>query len=417
MARENVRHRTYTILGIYMYGRVHWALNPGMLKKTRSKIGAEAMKIKILSSVLVLSLFGGHLMQATTNIKKQTFGKTPDGGAADLYTLVNGKGMEVAITNYGGIVVQMRVPDRKGNLADVVLGYDNLDGYIHDQSYLGALIGRYANRIANGKFTLAGKTYTLPRNNGENTLHGGIQGFNQALWRAAEIESSSGPALQLEYLSKDGEEGFPGNLSVKVIYALTDENELKIEYSATTDKATVVNLTSHSYFNLAGAGNGDILQHQVMLRADKFTPVNESLIPTGELRSVQDTPMDFRTPTAVGARIEQDDQQLKFGRGYDHTWVLESGGSKTPTLAATVYEPGTGRMLEVWTTEPGVQFYTGNFLNGVKGKGGKIYQRRYALSLETQHFPDSPNHPNFPSTVLKPGERYHTVTVYKFSAR
>jgi aldose 1-epimerase len=375
------------------------------------------MKIEILSWVLALSVLGGHIMEGKTTIKKQPFGKTPEGGAADLYTLTNSKGMIAAITNYGGIVVQLRVPDRKGNVADVVLGYDDLDGYLHDKSYFGALIGRYANRIAQGKFTLEGKTYTLPRNNGENTLHGGLKGFNQALWRATEIQSKHGPALQLEYLSKDGEEGFPGNLSVKVIYTLTDENELQIEYSAVTDKPTVVNLTSHSYFNLAGAGNGDILQHQVMLRADKFTPVGESLIPTGELRSVQGTPMDFRTPTAVGARIGQDDQQLKYGRGYDHTWVLQSAGSTTPTLAATVYEPGSGRVLEVWTTEPGVQFYTGNFLDGVKGKGGKIYQRRYALSLETQHFPDSPNHPNFPSTVLKPGERYHTVTIYKFSAR
>ena len=375
------------------------------------------MTIKILSWALALSLLGGHATEAKTNIKKQPFGKTPEGSAVDLYTLTNPKGAEVAITNYGGIVVQLRVPDRKGNLADVVLGYDDLDGYIHDKAYLGALIGRYGNRIAQGKFTLGGKVYTLPRNNGENTLHGGLKGFNQALWRVKELESKDGPSLQLEYLSKDGEERFPGNLSVKVIYTLTDENELKIEYSATTDKETVVNLTNHSYFNLAGAGNGDILKHQVMLRADKFTPVNESLIPTGELRSVQGTPMDFRTPTAVGARIDQDDQQLKYGRGYDHNWALESGGSKTPTLAASVYEPGTGRVLEVLTTEPGIQFYTGNFLDGAKGKGGKAYQRRYALCLETQHFPDSPNQPNFPSTVLKPGQRYHTVTIYKFSAR
>jgi len=311
----------------------------------------------------------------------------------------------------------LRVPDRKGNLADVVLGYDDLDGYIHDKAYLGALIGRYGNRIALGKFSLGGKVYTLARNNGENTLHGGLKGFNRALWRATEFWNKNAPSLQLEYLSKDGEEGFPGNLSVKVIYTLTDENELKIEYSATTDKETVVNLTNHTYFNLAGAVNGDILQHQVMLKADKFTPVSESLIPTGELRRVQSTPMDFRTPTAVGARIDQDDQQLKYGRGYDHNWVLESGGSETPTLAASVYEPGSGRVLEVWTTEPGVQFYTGNFLDGPKGKGGKPYQRRYGLCLETQHFPDSPNQPNFPSTVLKPGQTYHTVTMYKFSAR
>ena len=375
------------------------------------------MKIVVFSWALALSLLGGHVTEAKTNIKKQPFGRTPEGTAADLYTLTNRKGMEAAITNYGGIVVQLRAPDRKGNLADVVLGYDDLDGYIHDKAYLGALIGRYGNRIALGKFSLGGKVYTLPRNNGENTLHGGLKGFNQVLWRAKELKSKDGPSLQLEYLSKDGEEGFPGNLSVKVIYTLTDENELKIEYSATTDKETVVNLTNHSYFNLAGAGNGDILQHQVMLKADKFTPVSESLIPTGELRTVQGTPMDFRTPTAVGARIEQNDQQLKYGLGYDHNWVLEGGGSDTPKLAASVYEPESGRAFEVWTTEPGVQFYTGNFLDGPKGKGGKAYNRRFALCLETQHFPDSPNQPNFPSTVLKPGQRYHTLTIYKFSAR
>ena len=375
------------------------------------------MTINFLAWALTLSVVGTHGMQAETNIKKEPFGRTPDNGIADLYTLANRHGMQAAITNYGGIVVQLRVPDHKGHFADVVLGYDGLEGYLHDKAYLGALIGRYGNRIAQGKFTLEGKTYTLPRNDGENTLHGGLKGFNQVLWKATELEDNQGPGLQLEYLSKDGEQGFPGNLSVKVIYTLTDQNELKIESSATTDKETVVNLTNHSYFNLVGAGNGDILRHQVTLRADKFTPVNEWLIPTGELRSVQSTPMDFRTPTAVGARIDQDDQQLRYGRGYDHNWVLSSGGSKTPTLAATVYEPDTGRVLELWTTEPGIQFYTGNFLDGVKGKGGKTYLRRYALCLETQHFPDSPNHPNFPSTVLKPAERYHAVTIYKFSTR
>ena len=270
------------------------------------------MKIEVLSWVLALSLLGGYVTAAKTNIKKQPFGKTPEGGGADLYTLTNRRGAEAAITTYGGIVVQLRVPDRKGNLADVVLGYDDLDGYLHDKAYLGALIGRYGNRIALGQFSLGGKVYTLPRNDGENTLHGGLKGFNRALWQAKELKSKNGPSLQLEYVSKDGEEGFPGNLSVKVIYTLTDENELKVEYSAKTDKETVVNLTNHSYFNLAGAGNGDILHHQVMLRADRFTPVSASLIPTGELRSVQGTPMDFRNPTAVGARIEQDDQQLKY---------------------------------------------------------------------------------------------------------
>jgi len=378
------------------------------------------MRTKILTTLLVLGLFvtsGVDAAQVKTNIKKQSFGKTADGTPVDLHILTNRTGAETAITNYGGIVVWLKVPDRKGNLGDVVLGYDSLDGYRNDKAYLGALIGRYGNRIAHGKFILDGITYTLPQNNGENTLHGGIKGFNKQVWQAEEIPGPNGPALRLHYVSQDGEEGFPGNLSVQVIYTWTDQNELKIEYGATTDKDTVLNLTQHSYFNLAGAGSGDVLQHQVTLHSDQFTVIDSTLIPTGEIRSVQGTPFDFRTPVAIGARIDDNDQQLKYGIGYDHNWVLESGSSDAPFLAAQAYDPHSGRTLKVWTTEPGIQFYSGNFLDGIRGKAGKIYNRRDAFCLETQHYPDSPNHPNFPSTVLKPGEHYHSITVYKFSVQ
>ncbi|MGA8149695.1 MAG: aldose epimerase family protein [Terriglobales bacterium] len=378
------------------------------------------MQTKLLITLLVLGLLMTSRLDATqvkTNIKKQSFGKTADGIPVDLYILTNSTGAETAITNYGGIVVWLKVSDRKGIPGDVVLGYDSLDGYLSDKAYLGALIGRYGNRIAHGKFTLNGVTYTLPQNNGENMLHGGIQGFNRKVWQAEEIPSPNGPGLRLHYLSKDGEEGFPGNLSVQVVYTWTNQNELKIEYSATTDKDTVLNLTQHSYFNLAGAGSGDVLQHELTLHSDKFTLVDSKLIPTGEIRSVQGTPFDFRTPVAIGARIEDNDQQLRYGPGYDHNWVLESGNSDHPALAAEVYEPHSGRTLEVWTTQPAIQFYSGNSLDGIHGKGGKIYNRRDALCLETQHYPDSPNHPNFPSTELKPGEHFHSITIYKFGAR
>lgn len=374
------------------------------------------MKANNIRTVLALCLLATCVAVAKSTITKRPFG-TADGKPVDLYILTNSNGLEVAITNYGGSVVSLRVPDRKGSFADIVLGYDTLDGYVNDKANLGVLIGRYGNRIAHGKFSLNGTTYTLARNNGENHIHGGIKGFNKALWEAKELDADAGPALALEYLSKDGEEGYPGNLSVKVMYTLTNQNELRIEYSATTDKDTVLNLTHHSYFNLAGAGNGDILQHQLVVRAGRFTPVDATLIPTGELRSVQGTPLDFRTPAAIGARIDADDQQLKYGNGYDHNFVLDSGGSEAPALAARVTEPQTGRVMEVWTTEPGLQFYTGNFLDGLRGKGGKVYERRNAFCLETQHFPDSPNHPNFPSTVLKAGKQFHSVTVYKFSVQ
>lgn len=350
-------------------------------------------------------------------IEKQAWGKAPDGAAVDLYTLTNDRGMQVKITNWGGIVTSILVPDRQGQLADVALGFETLDPYLQRHPFFGALAGRYANRIGKGRFTLNGQTYTLARNNGENSLHGGLKGFDKAVWKAREIPPGG---LELSYLSKDGEEGYPGNLSATVVYTLTDDNELKIDYTATTDKETVVNLTNHSYFNLAGAGAGDILKHEVMLNADRFTPVDAGLIPTGELASVKGTPFDFTQPTAIGARIEEKHEQIVRGKGYDHNFVLNkgAGGAGSLSLAARVTEPTSGRVLEVYTTQPGVQFYTGNFLDGtLTGKGGKTYPRRAGFCLETQHFPDSPNKPSFPSTALKPGEKYHEVTTFKFSAK
>ena len=373
---------------------------------------------------LWITITGAFLMSTLTagaagksgSTKKSSFGKSPDGEQVDLYVLTNKNGMEAAISTYGGVVVSLKVPDRNGKPADVVLGFDSVDGYVNDKSYFGALIGRYGNRIGHAQFTLDGKTYTLAKNNGENTLHGGTKGFNKAVWAAKEILAKDGQALELTYLSKDGEEGFPGNLHVRVVYTLTDSNELKIEYSATTDKKTVVNLTNHSYFNLAGPGSGDILGHVLMIEADKFTAVDSGLIPTGELRDVAGTAFDFRKAMAIGARIDSDDEQIKLGGGYDHNLVLRRKAGDPISLAARVVEPKTGRVLEVWTTEPGVQFYTGNFLDGsAHGKGGISYTKRSAFCLETQHFPDSPNQPKFPSTELKPGERYHTTTLYKFS--
>ncbi len=379
-----------------------------------------------MKRLIMLSAFMGAMLMTTLaplgatpksgSTEKKPFGKTPDGQPVDLYVLTNKNGVEAAITNYGGAVVSLKVPDRNGKFGDVVLGYDALDGYVNDKSYFGAIVGRYGNRIGHAQFSIDGKTYTLAKNNGENSLHGGIKGFNKAVWAAKELPAKNGQSLELTYLSKDGEEGFPGNLHVRVVYTLTDSNELKIEYSATTDKKTVVNLTNHTYFNLAGPGSGDILGHQLVIEADKFTPVDASLIPTGELRDVPGTPLDFGKATAIGARIDQDDEQLKLGHGYDHNFVLRRAAGAPISLAARVVEPNTGRVLEVWTTEPGVQFYTGNFLDGTaRGKGGLTYARRSAFCLETQHFPDSPNQPKFPSVVLNPGEKYSTTTTYKFT--
>jgi aldose 1-epimerase len=349
----------------------------------------------------------------TPGVKMRAFGKTHDGQEVHLYTLSNKSGVEVAITDFGATTVSIKVPDRNGKLGDVILGFDSVEGYENGTSYLGATVGRYGNRIGGAKFSLDGKEYALPKNDGANHLHGG---FNKVIWDAAPGSLKNPSSLRLHYISKDGEEGFPGNLSVDVIYSVTDANELKIEYTATTDKKTIVNLTNHSYFNLAGSGT--ILDDKLTLLASRFTPVDAGLIPTGELRPVAGTPFDFREGTAIGARIDQEDEQLKVGHGYDHNWVLDTGIKDKPVLAATLYEPTSGRVLETFTTEPGIQVYTGNFLDGtIHGKGGQTYAHRSAICLETQHFPDSPNHPDFPSTTLKPGRKYHTVTIYKFSAK
>lgn len=348
-------------------------------------------------------------------IKKQAFGVTANGEAVELYTLTNANGLEARIMTYGGTVVSLRVPDRHGKLGDIVLGYDTLEGYLKNSPYFGSIIGRYGNRIGKGSFSLNGKQYRLPKNNGENTLHGGIKGFDKVVWKAKEVNSKNGVGLALTYLSQDGEEGFPGTLSVTVVYTLTNNNELKIQYSATTDQTTVVNLTHHSYFNLAVEGG--ILKHELMINAKTFTPVDSGLIPTGELRSVNGTPMDFNRSTVIGARIDQQDEQLTLGKGYDHNWALNSTTGRL-ALAARVYEPTSGRVMEVSTTEPGLQFYSGNFLDGsITGKGGQVYKQRYGFCLETQHFPDSPNKPAFPSTLLKPGQRYKSTTIYKFLVR
>jgi aldose 1-epimerase len=342
------------------------------------------------------------------------FGSTKSGESVDLYTLTNSNGMEAAIMTYGGILVSLKVPGSAGKMDDVVLGFDTLDGYQHDPPppYFGALIGRYGNRIANAKFTLDGKEYKLAANNGKNHLHGGVRGFDKVVWKARMPDPHS---LELTYLSKDGEEGYPGNLTATVTYTVTGNNELKIDYHATTDKDTVLNLTNHSYFNLAGQGEGDVLGHQIMINADRFTPVDSGLIPTGELKSVAGTPFDFRQSRVIGERIDAPDDQLKFGKGYDMNFVLNRTGPGLE-LAARVTEPKSGRVMEVLTTEPAIQFYTGNNLDGsITGKGGKTYPRSSGLCLETQHYPDSPNKPSFPSTVLKPGQQYQTATTYKFS--
>jgi aldose 1-epimerase len=346
------------------------------------------------------------------------FGKTKEGDAIHRYVLHNEKGVEAIVINYGATLVSLKIPDRNGKAADVVLGYDNLEGYEQDKSFFGATIGRYGNRIAKGEFSLDGTAFHLPKNDGPNSLHGGSKGFNKRIWTAVDRSGTDAEVLELTYTSQDGEEGYPGTLKVKVTYTLpTQSNELRIDYSATTDKDTVVNLTNHSYFNLSGVVNQEILNHQLLLHAEKFTPVDATLIPTGELRAVAGTPFDFTKATAIGARINQDDEQLKFGKGYDHNWVLKHSGSGLQ-LAAEVFEPVSGRVLEVLTTEPGIQFYSGNFLDGtVHGKDGQLYGHRTGFCLETQHFPDSPNHPNFPSTELKPGQAYRSTTVFRFATR
>ncbi len=357
------------------------------------------------------------MAQNTKRLTMKSFGKTPDGHEIDLYTLTNKKGMEVGIINYGGIIVSVKAPDRQGQFADVVLGFDNLAGYLAKNPYFGALVGRYANRIGAAKFTLDGKEYHLPVNDGPNCLHGGTNGFNSRVWTAKDASTAGAGKVKLQYVSVDGEEGFPGTLTATVIYSLDDNNELRIEYAATTDRPTVLNLTNHSYFNLAGPTGGEIVNHVLTLESDKYTPVNATLIPTGVLQPVEGTPFDFRKPTRIGERIDADDPQLKYGVGYDHNWVLTHKPGII-ALAARVEEPTSGRVLEVLTDQPGVQFYTGNQLDGtVTGKAGKVYAKRMGLCLETQHFPDSPNKPEFPSVVLRPGHAFHSTTVFRFSAK
>jgi aldose 1-epimerase len=358
-------------------------------------------------------------LSAKTKISKRPYGKSPDGQAVDLFLLSNDKHMEVSITNYGGSIVSIRVPDRSGKLADVVLGYDMVGEYAAGNAHFGGTIGRYANRIAHGQFKLDGRTYTLPKNNGENTLHGGLMSFDKKFWQATEHTNSTDVSLELTYLSKDGEEGFPGNLTAKVVFTLpADRNELQIDYTATTDKPTVVNLTNHSYFNLAGEGNGDILKHQLTLFASNFTPVDAGLIPTGEIREVKNTPFDFLQPHAIGERINDPDPQLKLGPGYDHNWVIDHGPADPQIVrAAKAVDPSSGRVMEVLTTEPGVQFYTSNHMSpaGEPGKNKHHYSAHGAFCLETQHFPDSPNQDSFPSTTLRPGETFHSTTIYRFA--
>jgi len=375
--------------------------------------------IRFVFIALLLLAAGLPGQGAAQKVQVSEFGKTKDGITVYRYVLTNAKGVEAVVISYGATLVSLKVPDRSGKSADIVLGYDTVDGYEKGTSYFGGTIGRYGNRIAGGQFTLDGQAFQLPKNDGPNTLHGGVRGFNKRIWKAADRSGANAQILELTYTSEDGEEGFPGSLAARVTYSLPAQaNELRIEYFATTDKDTVLNLTNHSYFNLAADMNREILDHQLVLHAKEFTPVDATLIPTGELRAVSGTPFDFTKSTAIGARINQGDEQLKLGKGYDHNWVLDRTAKGGVQLAAEVFEPTSGRVLEVLTTEIGIQFYSGNFLDGTaKGKGGQAYAHRTGFCLETQHFPDSPNHPNFPSTELKPGQTYRSTTVLRFSTR
>jgi aldose 1-epimerase len=368
--------------------------------------GASACKREVAGPAGPNAEKGGPM----TQVKREIFGRLPDGTAVDIYTLTNRSGVEARVMAYGATLVSLRLPDRDGAFADVNLGFDNLEGYLGTHPYFGVIVGRYANRIAKGRFTLDGVEYRLAQNNNGNSLHGGLKGFDKVVWTAEPVEGAGGVGVKLSYLSRDMEEGYSGNLSVTVVYMLTDANELKLSYEAVTDKKTPVNLTNHAYWNLKGEGNGDILGHVLQLEADTVTAVDSAvtLIPTGEIASVAGAPLDFASPHAIGERI------ARVEGGYDHNFVLRGGGGAL-ALAARVEEPGTGRVMEISTDQPGIQFYTGNFLDGtVVGKGGKAYGRHFAFCLETQHFPDSPNHPNFPSTIIEPGEIYRSITVYKF---
>jgi aldose 1-epimerase len=348
-------------------------------------------------------------------MEKEVFGKTASGAIVEIYTLANKNGVRAKVMSYGALLTELHVPDRNGQLADVVLGFDNLESYLKGHPHFGCTTGRFANRIAKGKFTLNGKEYSLAINNGPNHLHGGLKGFDKRIWNSAPGEKANGSAVKFSYLSADGEEGYPGNLQVDVTYILTDDNELRIDYEAVTDKPTPVNLTNHSYFNLSGAGNGDILGHEMQINADHYTPVDETSIPTGEVKAVAGTVMDFRKPTAIGSRFNQ---LTNTPAGYDHNYVINQSKPGALTVAAQCYEPTSGRILKVSTTEPGIQLYTANYLDGrFTGKGGKVYRKNYGFCLECQHFPDSVNHPNFPSVILNPGQKYTQTTVHQFSTR
>jgi aldose 1-epimerase len=379
------------------------------------------LKLLAIAIVLTLAMNAWAVAadgKAKAGIEKSDFGKTSEGTAVDLYTLTNANGMKVKIITYGGIITELWIPDRDGKFDDVVLGFDNLKGYLDGHPYFGAIVGRVGNRIAKGKFTLDGKEYTLATNNGPNHLHGGKVGFDKKIWKAEPVESKTGPTVKLSCDSADGEEGYPGKLRALVFYTLTDKNEFYISYSATTDKVSPVNLTNHSYFNLAGPKTGSILDHELRLFADNYTPTDDTLIPTGEIKKVKGTPLDFTKPEKIGARIGD----LKGDPGgYDHNFVInepDEADKKFPAPAARVYEPKTGRVMSILTTEPGVQFYTSNFLDGsIKGKGEVAYKKHQALCLETQHYPDSVNHPKFPSTILKPGETLRSTTIYRFSTK
>jgi aldose 1-epimerase len=375
-------------------------------------------RIALISIIVLIIMASSGIMGCSgLKIDKEIFGEV-DGIPIGLYTLTNANQVEMKVTNYGGIITSFKIPDKDGNLGDVVLGYANLEGYVNNNPYFGCIVGRYGNRIGNAKFTLDGREYILAKNDGKNCLHGGIKGFDKVIWEAEMHKDQESVSIEFHYLSKDGEEGFPGNLNATVMYTLTNDNVFKIDYEAKTDKPTVVNLTHHTYWNFAGEGSGDILNHELMLNADAYTPVDENLIPTGEILSVEETPMDFKTLTPIGDRINSDYEQLKFANGYDHNWVLNKPTEGDLTLAAKVYEPKSGRVMEIFTTEPAIQFYSGNFLDGsIVGKSGKAYKIHSGFCLETQHYPDSPNNPNFPSVVLRPGETYRTTTIHKFSTK
>ena len=384
------------------------------MPQVNSVLGTHRPRRDLVLLLLASFLLCVSLLEALNTIKRESFGTTSDGQPVDLYTLSNSSGTELRVTNYGGIIVALRVGDRNGKLADIVLGHDELKGYFSNSPYFGAIVGRYANRIAGGKFKLDGAEYHLATNNGPNSLHGGLKGFDQAVWNTSTSSGSDGDTVAFSYTSKDGEEGYPGNVQIKVSYTLTKHNELIVDYVATTDKATPINLTQHTYFNLQGEGAGNVLRHEIRLNAEHYTPVDKSLIPTGEILTVKGTPLDLTSPTAIGAHIDSTFDQMALARGYDHNYVINRTNDSLQ-FAARVREPISGRVLEVYTTEPGIQFYTGNFLDGsIKGKQGHVYQQRSGFCLETQHYPDSPNHSNFPSTILRPGTTFHSTTKYRF---